>query len=117
MHFDDILWTKSTIYTLCVPLGPDLDATVKLGFAFVLFGVQALFDTTVDKSDHWIENGKYVISYDDSELTYRVEKKTIAKALEVLESVTSLKFVKYNKYSCFCSWYMKFRPSERSLKH
>ena len=97
------------------------DATVKLGFAFALFGVQALFDTTVGKWDHWIENGKYLISYDDSELTCGVEKKTIAKALEVLESVTSLKFVKYNSDSCTnshpCSWYMKFRPSERTLKH
>jgi len=28
-HFDDSLWSKSTIYTHCVPLGPDLNATVK----------------------------------------------------------------------------------------
>ena len=29
LHFDDSLWSKSTIYTLCVPLGLDLNATVK----------------------------------------------------------------------------------------
>ena len=29
LHSDDSLWSESTIYTLCVPLGPDLDATVK----------------------------------------------------------------------------------------
>ena len=28
--FDNSLWSKSTIYTLCVPLGPKADATVKL---------------------------------------------------------------------------------------
>ena len=28
LHFDDSLWSKSTIYTLWLPLGPDLDATV-----------------------------------------------------------------------------------------
>ena len=29
LHFDNCLWSKITIYTLCVPLEPDLDATVK----------------------------------------------------------------------------------------
>ena len=28
--FDDTVWSKSSIYTLCVPLGPKKDATVKL---------------------------------------------------------------------------------------
>ena len=29
LDFDDTLWSKSSIYTLCVPLGPNVDATVK----------------------------------------------------------------------------------------
>ena len=29
LNFDDGFWSKSTIETLCVPFGPDLDATVK----------------------------------------------------------------------------------------
>ena len=30
LDFDDTLWSKSSIYTLCVPLGPKVDATVKV---------------------------------------------------------------------------------------
>ena len=30
--FDNSLWSKSSIYTLCVPLGPKVDATVNDGF-------------------------------------------------------------------------------------
>ena len=30
LDFDDTLWSKSSIYTLCVPLGPKKDATVNL---------------------------------------------------------------------------------------
>ena len=29
LHFDNCLWSKKKIFTLYVPLGPDLDATVK----------------------------------------------------------------------------------------
>ena len=32
LDFDDTLWSKSSIYTLCVPLGPNVDATVKFMF-------------------------------------------------------------------------------------
>ena len=28
LDFDDTFWSKSSIYTLCVPLGPKVDATV-----------------------------------------------------------------------------------------
>ena len=31
--FDDSLWSKSTIYNLCGPLGPNVDATVKIANA------------------------------------------------------------------------------------
>ena len=30
LDFDDTLWLKSSIYTLCVPLWPKMNATVKL---------------------------------------------------------------------------------------
>ena len=33
INFDDSLWSKSTIYNLCGPLGPNVDATVKIANA------------------------------------------------------------------------------------
>ena len=74
----------------------------------------------INKWDHWVENGKYQISYDDSDFTGRKHRKelaTIKKALETLESKTHLKFVKYDNNTCAhgthpCSWYMKFKRSE-----
>ena len=27
LDFDDTLWSKSSIYTICVPLGPNVDTT------------------------------------------------------------------------------------------
>ena len=40
LDFDDTLWPKSSINTLCVPVGPIVDATIKL-----IVGVQAAFSS------------------------------------------------------------------------
>ena len=76
-----------------------------------------VFQADIYKWDNWIENGKYLIAYDDSEFK-KLERKTIKKALDTLESNTSLKFVKYDNSTCTperdpCSWYMKFERSKR----
>ena len=76
-----------------------------------------VFETGIYKWDNWIENGKYLIAYDDSEFK-KLERKTIKKALDTLESNTSLKFVKYDNSTCTpeidpCSWYMKFQRSNQ----
>ena len=92
----------------------------ELGFVFALFEVQALFQTGIDgikwnRWDNWIENGKYLIPY-ESEFGRRNGQRTIDKALRILETVTSLKFVKYDRYTCQpgepCNWYIKFQRSE-----
>ena len=99
-----------------------------------------MFQTNgADKWDNWVENGKYLIAYNHSEFG-KLERKTIKKALETLESKTHLKFVKYdldtrtlkydrNTLTCPpvpknpgiqtthpCNWYMKFVRSEGILK-
>jgi len=78
-----------------------------------------IFETGIDKWDNWIENGKYLIAYDDSEFK-KLERKTIKKALEILEANTHLKFVKYGDYTCTsdahpCSWYMKFQRTKKGF--
>ena len=78
-----------------------------------------IFETGINKWDNWIENGKYLIAYDDSEFK-KLERKTIKKALEILESNTHLKFVKYGDYTCTsdahpCSWYMKFQRTKKGF--
>ena len=78
-----------------------------------------IFETGIYKWDHWQENGKYLISYDDSQFTNKDERRTIEKALNTLESVTSLKFVKYDPYTCSlgdkCSWYILFVRSKKAF--
>ena len=94
-----------------------------------------IFQTNgADKWDNWVENGKYLIAYDHSDFG-KLERKTIKKSLETLESKTHLKFVKYdlntrtvkydrNTLTCApgapdphpCNWYMKFVRSEGILK-
>jgi len=79
------------------------------------FGV---FQLDINKWDQWKENSKYLIPYDDSDLTMMAERdsqmaqRTLKKALETIESVSSLKFVKYDTNNCLsgdpCSWYIKF---------
>ena len=76
-----------------------------------------VFQTDIYKWDNWIDNGKYLIAFDDSEFK-KLERKTIKKALDTLESNTSLKFVKYDNSTCThekdpCSWYMKFHRSNQ----
>ena len=80
-----------------------------------------IFEPGIDKWDHWPENGKYLISYDDSEFTNDNERRTIEKALDTLESNTHLKFVKYDKKNCTssthpCNWYMQFLRSNQGFK-
>lgn len=84
----------------------------------------AMFQPNISKWNNWIENGKYLISYDDSDITHPSKQRTLKKALETLESVTSFKFVKYERCMnspCWdgrcsdgdpCSWYMEFVPSK-----
>ena len=88
-----------------------------------------MFQPGIEKWDNWRENGKYLISYDDSEFTSdktTAERRTIEKALHTLESVTSLKFVKFDRYTCPpddgsgpdphpCNWYMKFQRSKNGV--
>ena len=73
------------------------------------FGV---FQLDIKKWDQWRENSKYLIPYDDSDLTEKAEKETLRKALETIESVSSLKFVKYDRNNCVsggpCSWFIQF---------
>lgn len=88
-----------------------------------------IFQTDIGKWDNWIENGKYLIAYDDSDFR-KLERKTIKKALEALESNTHLKFVKYDretnttvindrKIRCApgdpCNWYIKFQRSKKGF--
>ena len=77
-----------------------------------------VFETGIYKWDNWIDNGKYLIAYDDSEFK-KLERKTIKKALDTLESNTSLKFVKYDNHTCAqgdpCNWYMKFQRSKKGF--
>ena len=82
---------------------------------YAIFGLEPGFY----KWDQWIENGKYLISYDDSEFRSK-ERKTIEKALETLESKTHLKFVKYDRKTCTlgshpCNWYIKYQRSKKGF--
>ena len=80
------------------------------------FGV---FQLNIKKWDQWKENSKYLIPYDDSDLTKKAEEKTLRKAMETIESVSSLKFVKYDMNKCLpgdpCSWYLKFIKSKKGF--
>ena len=62
-----------------------------------------MFELGVLKWDQWKENSKYLIPYNDSELTVNTEKtktekskETLKKALEKIELVSNLKFVNIN---------------------
>ena len=56
-----------------------------------------VFQTTnILKWDQWKENGKYLIPYDSSDLKKKAEEKTLRIALETIESISNLKFVKYD---------------------
>ena len=78
-----------------------------------------IFQTDIGKWDNWIENGKYLIAYDDSDFIRKLERKTIKKALDTLEFNTHLKFVKYDRKTCApgdpCNWYMKFQRSKKGF--
>ena len=47
LNINDTSWSKSSIYTLCVPLGPNVDATVKIK-------IQILMKIHFDNRKFWL---------------------------------------------------------------